>query len=132
MDPMRVAIAYIEAWNQRDPGKIVATFADGGTYTDPASGGTLAGEAIGQYASGLFAAFPDLSFEVVSAGPVSENMVAAQWLMRGANTGSLSGAPPTGRKVAMPGADFITVEGDKIRSVRGYFDMKSFGEQLGL
>ena len=132
MDPMRVASAYLEAWNQRDPGKIVATFAADGTYIDPASGGALVGEAIGQYASGLFAAFPDLSFEVVSVGAVGKNLVAAQWMMRGANTGSLFGGPPTGRKVALPGADFITVDADKIRSVRGYFDMKTFGEQLGL
>ena len=37
-----------------------------------------------------------------------------------------------GSTVALPGADFITVDGDKIRTVQGYFDQKSFLEQLGL
>jgi steroid delta-isomerase-like uncharacterized protein len=130
-DFMRVAAAYFEAWNQHDPGRIVASFADGGTYMDPASGGALKGAAIGHYASGLFTAFPDLAFEVVSCGPIGEGMIAAQWLMRGTNTGSMSGGPPTGKSIALPGADFITIEGSKIRSVRGYFDMKELGHQLG-
>lgn len=132
MDSMQVAAAYFEAWNQRDAGKIVAAFADGGTYMDPASGGTLTGAAIGHYASGLFTAFPNLTFEVASGGPIGENMVAAQWMMRGTNTGSLLGGPPTGKTVALPGADFITIDAGKIRSVRGYFDMKELGGQLGL
>ena len=131
MDSMRVARTYFEAWNRRDSAKIVAIFADGGTYIDPASGGMLAGDKIGQYASALFAAFPDLTFEIVTAGPVGENMVAAQWMMRGTHTGSLFGEPPTGRNIALPGADFIAVEGDRIRSVRGYFDQKDIADQLG-
>jgi heme-degrading monooxygenase HmoA len=53
-------------------------------------------------------------------------------MMRGTNAGPFAGSPPTGRTVALPGADFITVEGDKIRSVQGYFDQKTFLEQLGL
>jgi steroid delta-isomerase-like uncharacterized protein len=130
MDPIRVARAYFNAWNRHDPGKIIETFAGGGTYLDPTSGGTLAGEKIGQYASALFAAFPDLTFEIVTAGPVKD-MVAAQWMMCGTHTGSLFGGPPTGRKIALPGADFITVEGDRIRSVRGYFDRKDIADQLG-
>jgi steroid delta-isomerase-like uncharacterized protein len=130
MEPMKVASAYFEAWNRRDSTKIVAIFAEGGTYMDPTSGGMLAGEKISQYASALFAAFPDLTFEIVTAGPVGEDMVAAQWMMRGTHTGSLLGGPPTGRKIALPGADFITVEGDRIRSVRGYFDQKDLADQL--
>lgn len=52
--------------------------------------------------------------------------------MHGTNTSSLRGLPPTGRAVAVPGADFIQVEGDKIRSVQGYFDSRAVPEQLGL
>jgi hypothetical protein len=59
-------------------------------------------------------------------------MVAAQWLMKGTNTDPIMGFPPTGRSVTLPGADFITIKGDKIHSVQGYFDQKTFVEQLGL
>jgi len=53
-------------------------------------------------------------------------------MMRGTNSGLLQGNPPTGRRLALPGADFIAVDGDRIRSVQGYFDQKTFVEQLGL
>lgn len=131
MNPLDVAQTYFDAWNRRDPAAILATFAEGGTYSDPIAAG-LSGPALAATASGLFAAFPDLSFEIVSAAQTGEHSVAAQWLMRGTNTGVLAGSPPTGKAVALPGADFITVEGDKIRAVQGYFDQKAYLEQLGL
>lgn len=80
MAAVDVAQRYFDAWNSRDPSAIVATFAKGGTYNDPTSGGTLTGQ---EYTSGLFSAFPDLSFEIVSAAPAGDEMVAAQWLMKG-------------------------------------------------
>ncbi len=131
MNPLDVVHTYFDAWNRRDPAAIVATFTEGGTYSDP-SVPPLNGGAMTAYTSGLFEAFPDLSLEIVSAAQTDEHTVAAQWMMRGINTGSLAGGPPTGKAVALPGADFITVDGDKIQSVQGYFDQKSFLEQLGL
>ena len=127
-----IAQRYFDAWNRRDPSAIAAIFADGGTYSDPASGGTLTGQAIAQYSGGLFSAFPDLSFDIVSADSAGDGKVAAQWLMKGTNTGPFGGGPPTGRSIALPGTDFITVEGDKVRSVQGYFDQRTLVEQLGL
>ena len=131
MNPLDVTQTYFDAWNQRDPAAIVATFAQGGTYSDPTVP-ALTGSALATYTSGLFAAFPDLSFEIVSAAQTGDYTVAAQWMMRGTNAGPFAGSPPTGSTVALPGADFITVDGDKIRSVQGYFDQKTFLEQLGL
>lgn len=131
MNPLDVAHSYFDAWNRRDPAAIVATFAEGGTYSDPTVP-ALTGSALATHTGGLFAAFPDLSFEIVSAAQAGDHAVAAQWMMRGTNTGPLAGGPPTGSTVALPGADFITVDGDKIRAVQGYFDQKTFLEQLGL
>ncbi len=131
MNPLDVAQTYFDAWNQRDPAAIIATFAEGGTYSDPTVP-ALTGSALATHAGGLFAAFPDLSFEIVSAAQAGDHAVAAQWMMRGTNTGPLAGGPPTGSTVALPGADFITIDGDKIRAVQGYFDQKIFLEQLGL
>ncbi len=129
--PIDIAQHYFDAWNRRDPAAIVATFFEGGTYSDPTVP-ALTGSALATYTSGLFTAFPDLSFEIVSAAQTGDHTVAAQWMMRCTNTGPLAGGPPTGKAVALPGADFITVDGDKIRSVQGYFDQKTFLEQLGL
>ncbi len=131
MNPLDVAHTYFNAWNRRDPAAIVATFVQGGTYSDPTVP-PLAAEALTAYTSGLFAAFPDLSFEIVSSAQTGSNTVAVQWMMHGTNTGPMAGSPPTGKAVALPGADFITVDGEKIRAVQGYFDQKTFLEQLGL
>src|SRR5687768_88538 len=132
MQPIDVAQQYFDAWQRHDGAGIVATFAEGGTYSDPATGHPLSGPAIAGYAGNLWAAFPDLSFELLSVAPAGEGTIAAQWLMRGTNSGSMRGLPPTGRPVALPGADFIQIEGNKIRSVQGYFDTRTLSEQLGL
>lgn len=131
MNQLDAAQQYFDAWNRRDPDAIVATFAEGGTYSDPTVQG-LSGPAIGAYAGSLFAAFPDLSFDLESVATTDAGTVTAQWVMRGTNTGPFGDAPPTGQTVALPGADFITLDGDKVRSVQGYFDQRTFVEQLGL
>jgi steroid delta-isomerase-like uncharacterized protein len=123
---------YVDAWNRRDPGDIVATFAEGATYVDPTTAGPLTGAAIGAYAQGLWDAFPDLTFDVVSLGDDSHGLVSAEWLMKGTNTGSLKGLPPTGRSIAVAGADFARIDGEKIISLRGYFDAGAVPRALGL
>jgi steroid delta-isomerase-like uncharacterized protein len=132
MEPIEIAREYFEAWNRHDPAAIVALFAEGGIYRDPAVASGLAGPAIGDYAGRLFAGFPDLRFEVLGAVPGDGGTVAARWLMRGTNTEPLADKPATGRAIALPGADFIAVENGKILSVDGYFDQKTMAKQLGL
>jgi steroid delta-isomerase-like uncharacterized protein len=132
MEPVQIAQQYFEAFNGRDPGAIVATFAKGGTYVDPATPAPLTGDAIGAYAQGLWNAFPDLAFGIISVSQGEDGLVAAEWLMTGTNTGSFNGLPPTGKQVSLPGADFIRVEGDKIRSVQGYFNGGALPLALGL
>jgi steroid delta-isomerase-like uncharacterized protein len=132
MTSFQQAQRYFDAWNAQDATAIVATFAPSGTYVDPTTPGPLRGEAIGQYAAGLWSAFPDLSFELVSAAPCGDGVVAAQWVMRGTNHGSMFGLPPTGKQVELPGADFIVVEDAGLRSVTGYFDSGLLPRQLGL
>jgi predicted ester cyclase len=124
--------AYFGAWNRRDAQAIVAAFDPGGTYTDPAAGEALQGEAMAAYADGLFAAFPDLCFELQEPRPTGPGTFVAEWTMRGSNTGPLNGAPPTGRRVALPGVDLVELGDPGLRSVRGFFDQQTLVEQLGL
>ncbi|HSN73825.1 MAG TPA: ester cyclase [Anaerolineae bacterium] len=132
MDALDVVHQYFTAWNQHDAAGIVSTFADGGTYSDPTTSGALAGSAIAAYASGLWKPFPDLAFEITNVGPATDGVVAAEWVMRGTNSGSFNGLPPTGKRVEVPGADFIEIGDGKIRSVRGYFDSRLVPAHLGL
>ncbi len=131
MSTISACQTYFDAWNKRDGAALTATFADGGTYSDPASGEIPAAGVAG-YAGGLWQAFPDLHFDIVSLAQTGEDAAAAEWVMHGVNQGSFRGLPPTGKSVTVPGADFIAVAGDKVKSVRGYFDSRAVPAQLGL
>jgi steroid delta-isomerase-like uncharacterized protein len=131
-NPLRVFENYAEAWNRHDADGIVASFADGGTYTDPTTPGPLTGAAIAEYAQGLWRAFPDLSFQMLRMMEADGGAVSAEWEMRGVNTGSMLGLPPTGRAVQVRGVDIAVVEDGKLRSVQGYFDAGAVPRALGL
>lgn len=122
---------YLDAWNAHDADAIGRTFATDGTYEDPTTG-RIPGAALGGVATGLWSAFPDLHFEVVSLAEAGPDRIAAEWMMQGTNSGSFQGLPPSGRTVSLPGVDIIDVGADGIRSVRGYFDTRALPEQLGL
>jgi steroid delta-isomerase-like uncharacterized protein len=132
MTALDVAQQYFDAWNRHDPAAVLATMAEGGTYADPGTGGPISGQAFAAYMQGFFASFPDVSFSIASTGLAAPDLVAAQWIMRGTNHGSMMGLPPTGKSVELLGADFIRVADGKISSVQGYFDSRSVPEQLGL
>ena len=132
MRSIEIADRYFDGWNRRDPEAVLMTMAAGGTYADPTTNGPLSGNAFASYMKGLFSAFPDTSFEIVSTGEPAPGLVAAQWIMRGTNHGSMSGLPPTGRSIELHGADFIRVSEGKILSVDGYFDSGVIPRQLGL
>jgi steroid delta-isomerase-like uncharacterized protein len=129
---LQVFQSYADAWNRHDADGIVATFADGGTYTDPTTPGPLTGAAIGEYARGLWSAFPDLSFELGRSMDGVGGALTAEWVMRGVNTGPMMGLPPTGRAVEVRGVDIAAVEDGKLRSVQGYFDSAAVPRALGL
>ncbi len=129
-NPLDVAQAYFNAWNAHDAASITSLFTEEGEYHDPTI--RMRGREIGAHLQGLWDAFPDLGFEIVSKAAAGDGMVAAQWLMKGTNTGSFRGLPPSGNKVWLPGADFIKVSGDRIGSVMGYFDTNAVPQQLGL
>jgi steroid delta-isomerase-like uncharacterized protein len=120
---------YIDAWNSHDGDAIAACFDPGGGYADPVAG-QLPPPGIPAYASGLFAAFPDLHFELhVTA--VDEPHVVAQWTMTGTQFGPLNGLPPTEARIKLPGIDVITLGESGLLSVEGYFDQRTLLEQLG-
>src|SRR5438552_9715979 len=88
---------YFAAWNDHDPAGVVASFTDDGTYEDPTTGGPLGGAALAANVAGLIGGFPDVAFEVVSCTATGATSAAAQWVMRGTNTGPMPGGPPTGQ-----------------------------------
>ncbi|MBT8447193.1 MAG: SnoaL-like domain-containing protein [Gammaproteobacteria bacterium] len=131
MNSRQSAEAYFAAWNDHDGDAITATFAPEGTYEDPTTG-RIPGAGVAATAQQLWQAFPDLAFEVISEEEAGDGRIVAEWLMTGTNSGPFQGLPPTGRSIALPGADFIDCGPDGINSVRGYFDSRGVPAQLGL
>jgi steroid delta-isomerase-like uncharacterized protein len=131
MDYLDTAKRYLDAWNTHDADAILKTFAAAGTYSDPTTG-EIWGDAIGANAKRLWSAFPDLSFEIVSIAEADASRVVVEWIMKGTNTESFQGLPPTGRSVSLPGVDVIEIGGDGIKAVKGYFDTRAVPDQLGL
>ena len=132
MSVQEAARRYFDAWNARDAEAVLDSLAADGTYADPTTPGPLSGDALGSHIAGLWQAFPDLSFEIVSQAETGSGRLAAEWLMRGTNTGSFRGLPPTGKTVELAGADFISTDGSRIETVVGYFDGGAVPRQLGL
>lgn len=125
---------YFDAWNAQDPEGVVASLAPTGTYEDPTTGGPVSGAPLAENVATLIGGFPDLHFDIVSVDTVGQTGAAVQWLMRGTNTGTMPGGPPTGQEVSLPGADFIEYDPncDKLTKVVGYFDTATMLRQLGL
>ena len=132
MGHLDVVQSYLNAWIARDADQILGTMTEDGTYEDPSTRQPISGEAVRAYVTGLWAAFPDLTFEKQSVGEMGPDMVAAQWIMKGTNTGSMMGLPPTGKTVTLRGSDFFKLRDGKIQSVTGYFDPGEVPRQLGL
>jgi steroid delta-isomerase-like uncharacterized protein len=133
MNAIEVAQNNFNSWNRHDAEAYVAGYADGGTYRTPRFDHGLTGSAIGDFVKSVWKAFPDASLEMISIGDTGGGLIALQWILHGTHTGPLmDGTPPSGRKVSYPGASFVQVEGDKIRSEQVYVDRQTVAELLGL
>jgi steroid delta-isomerase-like uncharacterized protein len=133
MNAIEVAQNNFNSWNRHDADAINAAYVKGGTYRTQRVSQVLTGSAIGDFAKSVWKAFPDVSLEIVSIGDTGRGLVAIQWMLHGTHSGPLmDGTPRTGRKVSYPGASFVQVEGDKIRSEQTYVDRQTVAELLGL
>ncbi len=132
MDTPGAVERYFAGWIARDAEAVLASLAEDGTYQDPRTGGPVSGAAFRGYMEGLWAAFPDLGFDVGATHVAGPDLIAAEWVMTGTNTGPMMGLPPSGRAVRLEGADFFRVSGDRIASVHGYFDAGAIPRQLGM
>ena len=103
-----------------------------GTYEDPVTRGPVDPATTETHASHLWAAFPDLAFELRSVVQTGDSKVVGEWVMRGTNSGSFNGLPPTGKRVELPGIDVIETGESGVKKVTGYFDSAALPQQLDL
>ena len=79
----------------------------------------------------FFAAFPDISLEVVNL-VATETYVAGNLRWSGTHTGDLFGLPPTGKPIAITEIETVRLEGHRIAELWNVFDLAALFDQLGV
>lgn len=128
---------WVDAWNSREPERLLDLMTDDIVYDDSAWPQTMRGKAaVRVFLDYSWRAFPNLTFErlggthVASEGP----RAAFWWRGEGTHTGPMEppGIPPTGRRIEFEGADFHEYRDGRVARLRIVFDMADVGRQLGL
>jgi steroid delta-isomerase-like uncharacterized protein len=127
---------YNEAWNTHDVEAIVAMHTEDSVFENHVTGDVNVGrEQIGKAITGIFAVFPDLSFEG-RRQYIREDLVVQEWTARGTQEGAMTRGgvevEPTGKPVEYKGMDVIPIEKGLVARKDVYSDSVTLMRQLGL
>jgi hydroxyacylglutathione hydrolase len=130
--PARVARSYFDAAAARDIDAMVAHWAPGGVENMASIGEMSVPDGLRAFFGELFAALPDMKFEVVDVVS-ARNQAAVRWRAAGTFCGApLMGVEPTGARVAIQGVDVLTIEDGLIRRNDVYNDGMDLARQIGV
>ena len=127
---------YNACWNEHDVPGIVAMHTEDSVFENHTTGDVNVGrEAIGRAIDGIFAVFPDLSFET-RRQYVREDLVVQEWTARATHRGEMTRSgvvvEPTGRQVEYRGMDVIPIRDGLVARKDVYSDSITLLRQLGL
>ena len=131
----KIARAQIDAFNNGDWEQTRGLLASDARYHELGTERAIEGpEQIIELFKGWKTAFPDAVGTVTSA-VATGNTAALEVTWKGTHTGPLGTAegtiPASGKRQETPAAFFLTVEGDKIKESRHYFDSLTLLKQIG-
>lgn len=113
--PLRWARAWLDSLNSHRWEQVGPLLGEHGTYEDPLSGGPLDPVPAAFYWYRIWTTFPDLRYQLIRVTGDSHT-VAVEWSADGLGT------PAT----TETGMFLLTVDGDSITSVRGYYRTLAF------
>ena len=127
---------YNAAWNDHDVETIVSLHTEDSVFENHVTGDVNVGrEQIGRAISGIFAVFPDLTFETRRAY-VRDDLVVQEWTARGTHLGTMTRSgievAPTDRQVEYKGMDVIPIRDGLVARKDVYSDSVTLLRQLGL
>jgi steroid delta-isomerase-like uncharacterized protein len=127
---------YNAAWNAHDVEAIVSMHTEDSVFENHVTGDVNVGrDEIGSAIGGIFAVFPDLTFETRRAY-IRDDLVVQEWTARGTHEGTMTRSgievPATGRKVEYKGMDVIPIRDGLVARKDVYSDSITLLRQLGL
>jgi predicted ester cyclase len=130
--PTTVAREYFAALGARDVKAASALWKPGATDHVVGLADLRVPEQMEAWFQGVFDAFPDFSFEVLTVAATKEN-VAVRWRATGTfdGTGRFEGMKPTGARIEIEGCDMLTVRDGLIVDNYGYMNGTDLARQLG-
>jgi len=135
-DNTQITKAALEAFEAHDMDRFVSFMSESvGDYV-PGRAEPLRGrEAVREDNIGFLAMYPDVTYEITQIFG-SGDMVCAQGIVKGTNTGPLPGPdgkelPPTNQSFRVPACFVVKIEDGKISEIHEYLDRLEFSTQLG-
>ncbi|HWE58880.1 MAG TPA: ester cyclase [Solirubrobacteraceae bacterium] len=127
-----IARRYFDALSQRDVDAAVACWKPGGLERLIGQGELTAPDGVREYFTGLFAAFPDFTFEVLDTTTQRERC-SVRWRATATFTGPgrFQGFAPNGERITIEGCDVLEVVEDQIVANTAYVDGSEVARQLG-
>jgi steroid delta-isomerase-like uncharacterized protein len=132
---VKIAREQLDAFNSGDWGRMRAGLASDSQYNELGTERNIEGpEKIVEVYKGWKEAFPDAAGTVTSAFASGDTAVLeVTWT--GTHTGPLTTAegtiPASGKRQNVPAAIFFTIEDDKVKESRHYFDTLTLLKQIG-
>ena len=134
-DNIRITKAALEAFEAHDMDLFVSFMSESVLDYVPGRSEPLKGrEAVRDDNIGFLAMYPDVTYEITQIFG-SGDMVCAQGIVKGTNTGPLPGPdgkqlPPTNKSFRVPACFLVKIEGGKISEIYEYLDRLEFSTQL--
>jgi len=128
----QVARAYFDRVKARDPDGMMEFWVPGKGADIHGVAKLVAPEGYRAWFSNLFAAVPDMEFQVEDV--ITEgDKAAVRWRARGTFTGDarLEGFDANGAEIEMVGVDLVTVEDGKLVDIQAYTNSMDLARQLG-
>lgn len=128
----KVAADYFAALNNHDLEAAVALWRPGGRENVRGQVDTTAPEGVRAFLGGIFASFPDFTFDVLET-TVQKDRAAVRWQASATFTGEpFQGIEATGATIEIEGIDVLIVRGGQIVENNAFADGMGLIRQLGL
>lgn len=125
---------WVLAWSSSDVEKLLPLFTDSVDYEDVPFGAASHGkDALRDIATGTFAAFADMKFELKSRFVAADGKSGIiEWIWRGRQTQDFPGLPATNKPFGVRGTTVVEFVGGKISRNSDYWDLATYMKQVGL